>query len=57
MKKKTNNWFIWGPSSIFTFIFSDRRTLKFIKMKCNPTNKKVWPYLELQRAQWRMQVH
>ena len=24
----------------FFFFFSDRRTLKFLKMKCNPTNKK-----------------
>ena len=28
----------------FYFNFSpDRRTLKFFKMKCNPTNKKLWP--------------
>ena len=24
-------------------IFSDHRTLKFLKVKCNPTNKKMWP--------------
>ena len=25
----------------FLFIFFDCRTLKFLKMKCNPTNKKI----------------
>ena len=28
----------------FLFLFSHRRTLKFLEMKCNPTNKKLWPY-------------
>ena len=38
---RMNNWYIFGPSSIF--FFPDCRTLKFLKMKCNPTNKKMWP--------------
>ena len=32
-------FYILGLSSIF--IFFDRRTLKFLKMLCNPTNKKI----------------
>ena len=37
---RTNNWYVLGPSPIF----SDRRTLNFLKVKYNPTNKKMWPY-------------
>ena len=29
------------PSSIFMLFFPDCRTLKFLKMECNPTNKKT----------------
>ena len=35
---RTNNWDILGPRAIF---LSNRRTLKFLKRKCNPTNKKT----------------
>ena len=35
-----NNWYILEQSFIL-FFFSDHRTLKFLEMKCNPTNKKV----------------
>ena len=39
--RRTNNWNVLGPSSIF---FPDRCTLKFLEMKCNPANKKnLWP--------------
>ena len=37
-----HNWYILEQSFIFIF-FSDHRTLKFLEMKCNPTNKKVYP--------------
>ena len=40
---RMNNCYILGPSSIFIF-FPDCHTLIFLKMKCNPTNKKnLWP--------------
>ena len=32
--------YVLGSNSIFILFFSDRRTLKFLKGKCNPTNKK-----------------
>ena len=36
----------FGDNLHFDFDFSpDRRTLKFLKVKCNPTNKKRWPTL------------
>ena len=39
--RRTNNWYILGLSSIFILIFfPDRRTLKLLKVQCNPTNKK-----------------
>ena len=38
---RMNNWYDLGPSSIFILFFSDRRTLKFLKMKRNPTTKKT----------------
>ena len=34
-----NNWYVLGPSPILFLFFSDRHTLKFLKMKCNSTNK------------------
>ena len=37
---RMNNCYVLRLSSIFIF-FSDRRTLKLLKMKCNPTNKKT----------------
>ena len=33
----------WGQVQ-FLF-FPDCRTLKFLKMKCNTTNKKLWSYI------------
>ena len=38
---RTNTLYILGPSSKFSFyLFPDHRTLKFLKVKCDPTNKK-----------------
>ena len=33
------SWFVSYISSISTYTFSDRRTLKLFKVKCNPTNR------------------
>ena len=34
--RQTNKWYILGPCSPLIF-FPDRRTLKFLEVKCNPT--------------------
>ena len=42
-ENRTVGMFLDQIQFLFLFYF-DRRTLKFLKMKCNPTNKKPWPY-------------
>ena len=32
------------------FFFSDHCTLKFLRMKCNPRNKNLWPNTEVNLA-------
>ena len=39
---QTNAWYILEGSSICP----GHRTLKLMKVKCNPTNKKWWPQLK-----------
>ena len=39
---RLNSSYVLRSNSIFIFIFfSDRRTLKSLRVKCNPTNKKI----------------
>ena len=40
MEERTIGMF-WGQVQLL--FLTDRCSLKFIKMKCNPTNKKLWP--------------
>ena len=45
---RKNNWYVLGPSFYFYFyFFSDRRALKFLKKKCNLTNKNAVVLLPL----------
>ena len=39
----TNTWYILEGSSIFIYFFPIDALGKFLKVKCNPTNKKSWP--------------
>ena len=41
MTKKWINSTFWREFQFLVLVFSDRRTLKSLKMKSNPTNKKL----------------
>ena len=57
---RTNNYYSFNIIQFLFLFFQDRRTLKLLKAKCNPTNKKVASLLQMWKdvqLTWRPQSY